>query len=78
MSVKKYYSLAKQKLFPICRSITGNGVRKSLKILKQICPSLAIIEIPSGKKVFDGTTQDFQALNSNKNFNEIFMELVNE
>jgi len=32
----------------------------------------------SGKKVFDGTTEDFQAINSNKNFNEIFMELVDE
>lgn len=37
-----------------------------------------IVCMKSGKKVFDGTTQDFQALNSNKNFNEIFMELVNE
>ena len=51
---KKIHHLAK-KLWPINRSITGNGVRKSLKILKQICPSLAIIEIPSGKKVFDWT-----------------------
>ena len=51
---KKIHHLAK-KLWPINRSITGSGVRKSLKILKDICPSLAIIEIPSGKKVFDWT-----------------------
>ena len=49
---KKIYHLAK-KLWPINRSITGNGVRKSLKILKEICPKLSIIEVPSGKKVFD-------------------------
>ena len=24
-----------QELFPICRSITGNGVRKTLRILKE-------------------------------------------
>lgn len=37
-----------------------------------------IVCMKSGTKVFDGTTQDFQALNSSKNFNEIFMELVDE
>ena len=40
------------RLFPICRSITGNGVRESLKILQEIIP-LKIHEIPTGKKVFD-------------------------
>jgi len=39
-------------LYPICRSITGNGVRKSLNILKKYIP-LEIHEIPSGTKVFD-------------------------
>jgi len=51
---KKIHQLAK-KLWPINRSITGDGVRESLKILKQICPKLSIIEVPSGKKVFDWT-----------------------
>lgn len=41
-----------EKLFPICRSITGNGVRESLKIIKEVIP-IEIIEIPSGTKVFD-------------------------
>ena len=39
-------------LFPICRSITGNGLRKTLKILKKQV-DLKIIEIPTGSKVFD-------------------------
>ena len=39
-------------LFPICRSITGNGVRETLKqIGKRI--SLTVHEVPSGTQVFD-------------------------
>jgi aminopeptidase-like protein len=40
------------RLWPICRSITGNGVRDSLRILNEIIP-LQITEVPTGKKVFD-------------------------
>lgn len=28
MSKKKYYNLGKEILFPICRNITGNGIKK--------------------------------------------------
>jgi aminopeptidase-like protein len=45
-------NLAK-KLFPICRSLTGNGNRETLKILKKEIPELALYEIPSGKKFYD-------------------------
>ena len=53
MFVKKFYNLGKNKLFPICRSITGNGVRKTLKIIKKNFPKLKIYEVPSGTKIFD-------------------------
>ncbi|MGC2062426.1 MAG: DUF4910 domain-containing protein, partial [Thermodesulfovibrionales bacterium] len=41
-------------LFPITRSITGNGVRETLSILSQHIP-LSVHEVPSGTKVFDWT-----------------------
>ena len=53
MSIKKFYNLGKNELFPICRSITGNGVRKTLKIIKKNFPKLKICEVASGTKVFD-------------------------
>jgi len=43
-----------QKLFPICRSITGNGIRETLRIIQEHIP-IEIKEIPSGTKVFDWT-----------------------
>ena len=41
-----------EKLFPIARSITGNGVRETLSIISEIIP-LEITEIRSGTKVLD-------------------------
>ena len=41
-------------LFPICRSITGNGVRETLRRIEKRIP-LTIHEVPSGTKVFDWT-----------------------
>jgi aminopeptidase-like protein len=41
-------------LFPICRSITGNGLRQTLKIIQQHIP-LEVHEVSSGTQVFDWT-----------------------
>ncbi len=43
------------KLFPLNRSLTGNGNRKSLKILGKIAGKMKILEFKSGKKVYDWT-----------------------
>jgi aminopeptidase-like protein len=45
------YELVRE-LYPICRSITGNGVRRSLEIIKAHIP-LEIHEVPTGTPVFD-------------------------
>ena len=48
----RIYSLI-SKLFPITRSITGEGVRESLEIIKEYLPGMEIESIPSGEKVLD-------------------------
>jgi len=42
-----------QDLFPICRSITGEGVRKTLNYLSEKSVGIHIKSIPSGTEVFD-------------------------
>ena len=53
MTLRKYFNLAKFELFKICRSITGNGITLSLKIIKKKLPHLKIKKIKCGTKVFD-------------------------
>ena len=47
------YSLAAE-IYPICRSITGNGVRQTLAHLSRYM-DLRIHEVPTGTRVFDWT-----------------------
>lgn len=51
---QRMYDLA-ERMFPICRSITGNGLRKSLEIIREELPEIKITEVPTGTQVFDWT-----------------------
>lgn len=51
-----YYWLSD--LFPINRSLTGEGVRFTLNYIKNIIPELQIFSIESGKTVFDWVVPD--------------------
>ena len=42
-----------RELFPICRSITGDGFRQSLAILQKHVPDMRAVEVPTGTKCFD-------------------------
>jgi len=46
-----------KRLFPICRSITGDGVRQTLSILREIT-DFKIKEVPSGTRCYDWTIPD--------------------
>jgi aminopeptidase-like protein len=48
------YNFCKE-IFPINRSITGKGVRDTLKIIQREIPNLTIHNIPTGERCFDWT-----------------------
>ena len=48
---KQMHQLIEQ-LYPFCRSITGDGVRKTLQHIRRLIP-LEVHEVPTGTKVFD-------------------------
>ena len=43
-----------EELYPICRSITGDGLRATLRRLQRDVP-LELVEVPTGTEVFDWT-----------------------
>lgn len=43
------------RLFPIGRSLTGEGVRETLRMIQEQVPELEIHEVPSGSQAFDWT-----------------------
>lgn len=51
---KNMYQLA-ERLFPICRSLTGDGFRQSLAIIRELIPEIQVFEVPTGTQVFDWT-----------------------
>jgi aminopeptidase-like protein len=53
---REMYALM-SKLFPICRSLTGNGVRETFRILSQHVP-FEVVEVPSGTHIYDWTVPE--------------------
>ena len=51
--IDKFLTLAKKDLFKINRSITGKGVRQTLRIYKKYFNELKIKKVKCGEKVFD-------------------------
>jgi len=63
MPTSENFQIYLEKLFPICRSITGKGNRETLHILNEII-SINIEEVPSGRIVYDWVIPDEWNINN--------------
>lgn len=57
-------------LFPINRSLTGDGVRETLNYIKRVLPELTIHQVPSGTPVCEGSFPVGNFLKASWLFNE--------
>ncbi len=53
----RIFALA-ERLWPLNRSISGDGLRETLRIIRELLPDLQLIEIPSGERVLDWTVPE--------------------
>ena len=56
--IKNFYNFAKNTLYPINRSITGEGTKRTLRLIKIKIPQLKIKKISCGNRVFDWKIPD--------------------
>jgi aminopeptidase-like protein len=49
----EYIHALAARLWPINRSLTGDGVRETLSVIKELLPDLKVHEVSTGTKVFD-------------------------
>ncbi len=54
----RYMHALAKRLWPLHRSITGNGLRATLEILRKEMPGFQLHEVPSGSQVFDWQIPD--------------------
>ena len=51
-----------EKLYPLCRGISGEGTRETLRLIKDVIP-ITIVSHPTGFKVFDWVIPDEWSIN---------------